>query len=52
MKIYKQGSWQYWYDKAYRCWFAAQFDTDGNQIGDSINAYSKQEILNEIERGE
>jgi hypothetical protein len=48
MKIYTLGSWQYWYDRAYRSWYAATFDPVGNQIGPAIFAYTKQEIINLI----
>jgi len=44
MKVYIQGVWGEWYDRSYRTWYAAKFDKQGNQIGDSIFAFTKQEI--------
>lgn len=44
MKIYTKDDWQYWYDRSYRCWFAARYDLQGNQLGDSIFAYSKKQL--------
>jgi len=44
MKVYIQGVWGEWYDRSYRTWYAAKFDKQGNQSGDSIFAFTKQEI--------
>ena len=47
MKVYKlkNTQWQYWYDRSYRCWFAAEFDKEGNQLATAIDAYSLDELL-------
>lgn len=50
MKIhYYRGGWQYWYDHSTRCWWAAKFDKDGNQVGDAIHAARKWEVVGEIQ---
>ena len=36
---------EYWYDRHERCWYVMRIDQEGNQIGNSINAYTKREIL-------
>lgn len=51
MKIHTYKNWQYWYDRAYRCWFAIRVDSNGNQVGDCIDAYDKDGILKGIEIG-
>lgn len=38
------GGVQFWYDRQTRCWWAARFDEDGNQIGQAVHAYTRQEI--------
>jgi len=44
-RIYKGlDGWEYWYDSSTRCWWAARFDAEGNQINEAINAYTKAEI--------
>ena len=45
--IYKlKFGWEYWYDRCERTWFAAQFDTEGNQIShEAHDAYHKSSIL-------
>jgi len=45
MKVYKLDKWQYWYDRSYRCWFGAEFDEDGNQVGEAMDAHTKFEIV-------
>lgn len=52
MKIYKiphphDYEWQYWFNSnpGERVWYAARFDKEENQIGDSINAYDKETII-------
>lgn len=49
MKVYKYKSYEYWYDRSYRTWYAIKLDAEGNQIGDAIDAYTKQEIVKYIE---
>jgi len=45
MKIYTDiEGFEYWYDRAYRCWFAAPVDADGN-LGPTVDAYTKREIV-------
>lgn len=51
MKVHKLQDCQYWYDRAFRCWFAARFDCEGNQVGECVDAYTKAEIVQLIERG-
>lgn len=48
MNIYRFGMIQYWYDRSTRCWWAAEFDADGNQEGDAVHAYTKDEITREV----
>ncbi len=49
MKIYYGlNGWEYWYDRTTRCWWAAIFDADKNQVGDAINTYTKAEIESAI----
>lgn len=49
-KVYKTGTYQYWYDRSTKCWWMANFDDDGNQVGDAVDAYTKREILSEIRK--
>lgn len=35
---------QFWYDRATRCWWAARFDAEGNQVGQAEHAASRREI--------
>ena len=48
MIIRNIGNFQYWYDKHYKCWFAATYDADGNQLSAAIDAYTKDEIIKYI----
>lgn len=48
MKVYKLKDWEYWYDRSYRTWYAIKLDEDGYQIGDAIDAYTKDEIIQYI----
>lgn len=41
---------EYWYDPHCRCWFAARVDSVGN-LGPSVNAYTRREILRLIKGG-
>jgi len=51
MKIYKlTDGIEYWYDNSYKTWYAAKFDAEGNQIGDSINSYQKADIIWQAQR--
>lgn len=54
MKIYNithEGrTYQYWYDRSYRTWFAAEVDAEGN-LGESRDDYTKWGILNTIKVG-
>ena len=44
--------WEYYYDRSYRVWWAYQVDSDGERVSDeSLNAYSKQDILDLIGEG-
>ncbi len=36
---------QFWYDRSTRCWWAAQFDARGNQVGKAIDAATRGEIV-------
>jgi len=46
MKIYKLENFEYWYDPHNRSWWAMQVDkATGYQVGDALNAYTKQEII-------
>ena len=47
-KVYKTGTYEYWYDRSTKCWWMANFDDDGNQVGDAVDAYTKREILSAI----
>ena len=45
MKIHTDiEGFEYWYDRAYRCWFAAPVDADGN-LGPTVDAYTKRDIV-------
>tara|TARA_R110000772_G_scaffold263632_1_gene383492 strand:+ start:222 stop:437 length:216 start_codon:yes stop_codon:yes gene_type:complete len=45
MKIYRPyPNVEYWYDPAYRCWFAIRVDAEGNQVGESKDAHSRDDI--------
>ena len=45
-KIYNAANgWEYWYDYTTKCWFCARFDSEGNQDGDAMDAYTKREII-------
>lgn len=54
MKIYTLvhagRNYEYWYDRQYRVWYAAEIDNEGN-LGDSINAYTKGWVVEYIKRG-
>lgn len=50
MIVHKRTGHEFWYDRAYRCWFAAKVDKDGN-LGPSVDAFTKREILALIDRG-
>lgn len=45
MNVYKFGMIEYWYTRSYRCWWCAEYDEEGNQVGDADHAYTKDEIL-------
>lgn len=51
-KIYKvpDSQWEYWYDKHCKCWMACTRDAEGNQIDAAIDAYTKREIINAINK--
>jgi hypothetical protein len=49
MKIYKHKSFEYWYDRSYKIWYAAEFDSEGNQICDAIFAATKELIIKDID---
>ena len=52
MKTYALRDWLYWYDRASRCWWAAQHDAEGNQIGEALNAATRPLIITYIEMEE
>lgn len=35
---------EYWYDIYVKVWFAMAVDDDGNQIGDTIDGYRKEDV--------
>lgn len=49
MKIYKLHAYEYWYDRSYRSWYAIKLDEEGNQVGEALFAYTKEEIISYIE---
>lgn len=49
MKIYKDGEYEYWYDRPTRSWWCAKYDTEGNQISEADSAYTKREIIIQID---
>ena len=49
MKIYKKGDYEYWYDRPTRSWWCAEYDKEGNQVGDADCAYTKREIELQID---
>jgi len=50
MKIYTNiEGFEYWYDRSYRCWFAARVDAEGN-LGQTVDAYTKPEIVEIIKQ--
>ena len=58
MKIYtlqiddaeRKASYEYWYDRSTRVWYAAEVDAEGN-LGETIHEYTKREIIRSIECG-
>lgn len=55
MKIHKMTneqniSFEYWYDRSVRVWFAIPVDDDGNQIGDTVDSYDKSGLLFSVKR--
>ena len=49
MKIYRlPGGIEYWYDRSTRCWYAAPYDAEGNQLEATVDAYTKEGILRVI----
>jgi phage terminase large subunit-like protein len=36
-------NWQMYYDRATRAWWAYEIDAEGNQIGDAVSAYTREE---------
>jgi hypothetical protein len=48
MKVYVSDKVEYWYDRSTKCWWCAETDGKGNQVGDARHAYSKREILIEV----
>ena len=49
-RIVEGETYEYWYDRAYKAWYAAHVDEIGN-LGDAINAYHKETIINAIDDG-
>lgn len=49
MKVYKYKSYEYWCDRSHRTWYAIRLDSEGNQVGDAIDAYTKQDIVRYID---
>lgn len=49
MKIYKLNDFEYWYNRSYHTWYAIRLDAEGNQVGDALFAYSKEQIKLYIE---
>jgi len=43
---------EYWYDHSTSCWWAAQFDEGGNQIGDAVDSYDKTGIMHALDTWE
>lgn len=44
-KIRKIEHWEYWYDRSYKCWFAAETDENGDLTDkESLNAYHREDI--------
>jgi len=48
MKFYHIGVWQYRYDPSTKCWWAAEYDAEGNQIGEAIDSYAKDDIIRSV----
>jgi hypothetical protein len=44
MKTHYVRNVRYWYDRPTRCWWAAQFDDAGNQMGDAVYAATRDGI--------
>ena len=40
---------EYWYDFSVRVWYGMPVDANGNQIGDTVDAYHKDQILSYID---
>lgn len=50
MKVHKyQNGWEAWYDRSWRIWVVAQFDSIGNQIGECDYTANKDDIVDLIE---
>lgn len=54
MKIHKIATggreYEFWYESTHKCWYAAEVDQYGN-LGESIQEYSKDQIIESIRRG-
>lgn len=51
-KVHKHGTdVEYWYDRTVRVWYAIRVDTEGYQLGDTLDAYHKEDLLNAVDRG-
>lgn len=51
MKVYRdRRGYEYWYDRQWRVWLAAKVDSGGN-LSNTIQAYTKREIMDMIDRG-
>ena len=37
--------YQYYYCKEHKCWYAYWTDEKGNQLGDSVFAHTKEQVL-------
>lgn len=57
MKIHKRKSrsdgspHEFWYDRHIRCWFAAKVVSEEGDIGPTVDAYTREEIISLIDDG-
>ena len=49
MKVYTYKGYKYWYERCWRSWAIVKYDEEGNQLGDAVYVYSKEEVKPEID---
>lgn len=49
-KVYKTGTYEYWYDRSAKGWKMSHCDDDGTRVGETVDAATKSLILGAIRR--